>query len=129
MTESFEDMFRRIVREEVDAALAARDNRIRDVVRVKPSGAPSTPVESPSGWEDLEEFQLKSGSKTYTVSVGNPVKVRGLGRGGAIGDGYTVIRIQERGGEINVDVKKGIDHTRTVKSDKIIYKRPKKEHA
>lgn len=129
---AFEEALRRIVREEVEAALAARDERIRTVTH----RAASTPVQTAATvsthageikvWHDVNAFPLKSGSKTYTIAVGNPVKVKGLGRGGAVGDGYRVTRIQQRGGDINVDVKKGVEHTRTVKADKIVYKRPKK---
>lgn len=129
MAESLEDMFRRIVREEVAIVLEPILDQFHEVETRREQReavrTPSTPVES-AAWHDDNQFPLRSGSKSYVIQVGNPVKVKGLGRGGGIGDGYTVTRIQRRGNDVNVDVKKGVDHTRTVKADKIIYKRPKK---
>lgn len=135
---AFEEALRRIVREEMTAVLEeyARAELTRERRAAEYAASTSAePAPEPEGrplgtkdmvWYDVDSFALKSGSKTYTVAKGNPVKVKGWGRSGGNADGYTVTRIQRRGDDINVEVQKGRDNPRTVKADKIVYKRPKK---
>lgn len=81
-----------------------------------------------NGWRDVESFRQKgSGSKSYEIKVGNPVKIKGFGRNGAAQPGWYVTRIQQRGDDINVYARKDrVGTERIVKSHKVIYMRPKK---
>lgn len=86
--------------------------------------APAQADVTTSGWVTIGEATFMSGRNKRSIVEGQPVKVRGLGRGGGIGSGYRVARIQTRGGEVNVDVNKGRGtQARTVKLDAIIYVR------
>jgi hypothetical protein len=112
-------LIRQIVREEIAAANGtATPQRLEGVVTHNFTG---------NGWQDVTHFTLTSGSRRYSINVGHPVKVKGFGRGGAAQPGWNVTRIQQRGDDINVSVRKGRGGVeRTVKADKIIYMRPKK---
>lgn len=131
--ELLERALRQLVREELEAVVevlvAARLDEQLGVPAKKAAKAGPPRLAPPSEWEPVEEFQITSGSRHYAVKVGNPVKVKGEGRSGAVGDGWTVIAIQQHKTNqlINVEVRKDrTGHSRTFKSDKIVYKRPPK---
>lgn len=80
-------------------------------------------------WVPIDLAYVSSGSRRYTIRPGHPVKVRGLGRGGSTGDGYTVVALEQRtdGSQINVEVRKSGRgaRTRVVPLERVVYKRPK----
>lgn len=85
-----------------------------------PYRAPHVPPQR--DWTRVASTPLKSGSRTYVLSVGGPCKVvneRGL---------RTVVSIESHpDGRVNVEVKDGnVGRTRIYPASKIIYKRPKK---
>lgn len=94
----------------------------RHLFRVRPHVAPERP------WEPITEATIQSGTRNYVITVNHPVKVQGLGRGGAAGDGYKVVSMERHTetGKINVEVLKvgRGQRSRTVPLDRIVYKRP-----
>lgn len=94
-----------------------------------PRTAPSVPgkVGGVAEWVPVDEMPIKSGKFTFITKPGYPCRVKGLGRGGKTGDGWTIRSITTRNGEFNVEVTQGRgEPSRTVKGDRIIYKRPPK---
>lgn len=138
-----ESNVRRIVAEELDAALARYFGN--EPAHPVPASAPATlpglhttgPIPT-SQWVPIPHIDIQVGRYTRRIAVGNPIKVKGLGRGKATGDGYTVQKIEVRNGDllsdrdpenVNVTVQKGRENPRTVKLDRIVYKRPKARDA
>lgn len=134
--ELLERALRQLIREELEAVVeAVVGARLDQQLEPAPKGPkrvvypPDRMPKNERDWVDIDSFDIASGSRHYTVKVGNPVKVKGEGRGGAVGDGWTVIAIQQHktNESINVEVRKDrTGHSRTFKSDKIVYKRPRK---
>lgn len=83
----------------------------------------------PRGWQAIDVAYVRSGSRRYAIRAGQPVKVRGLGRGGSVGDGYLIVAMEQRtdGGQINVEVRKSgrNERTRVVPVERVVYKRPR----
>lgn len=134
MADTIEDLIRRIIREELTAFFgSAGSTRVQAARNSVTESRPTT-----GGWFPCDSFDLKSGDRTYTVRVNDPCKVRGFGKRirnpqtGELGepstaDGYHVVSIQQRGSDINVEVRRGRGgQAKTVKSDRIVYKRPKR---
>lgn len=74
-------------------------------------------------WTKVESVPLKSGSKTFTLAVGNPCKVSGV-RGM-----FKVISIETHpDGRVSVEVTNDrTGHSRVFRLDQIVYKRPAKK--
>lgn len=81
-------------------------------------------------WAPVDEFEAASGSRAHPVRVGDRCKVQGLGRGGAVGSGWTVISAERRAsdGRVNVTVLRK-DRSRIVPSDRIVWMRQPKRPA
>jgi hypothetical protein len=76
-------------------------------------------------WVPATDFDVKSSSRTYTVRLGDRCRVAGLGRGGAVGSGWTVTAIERHAetGKVNVTVLHANDRSRIVESGRIVYRR------
>lgn len=133
-----EATLRRIIREELAArpAPAPEDGGLLPLP-VPPGNAAAVDPPS-SAWQPIEHIDIKQGTFTRRIALGNPVSVVGLGKGKQTGHGYTVQNIEVRplvsrwtpivGDDlenVNVTVQKGREPARIVKLSRIIYKRPK----
>ena len=122
---AFERALRRVLS---DPAVSLSTIVNNSAAATHPSRLPELKVVPPatfaSGWVTVDSANFMSGRNHRTIVKGTKVKVRGLGRGGGIGDGFVVERIQQRGDDVNVDVQKGRGSViRTVRLDAIIWKR------
>lgn len=117
MTALDEETVRRIVREEMQAALDGWAGP-----------TPQQPVPA-SPWELIPEVRVSgTGSRSYMLTVGNPCRVKGEGRGGGVGSGYTVIGLMRhrQTQAVNVEVRRYRNgHSRVFRLDRIVYVRPK----
>lgn len=132
MSESIEDIIRRVVREELAAALGRAPSTQAEPAQP----APAPKRVSPNGWEEVDSLRVQgmTGAREYEVRVGSRVQVIGTGKrsqknpSGAPTPDWVIEKLERRahGGiyDFNVTVTKALT-THVVKANRVLYQRPK----